>query len=196
MAKCETNKERVSREVKRRADLIMAKSLAYVIRNLMMVKMTGTKRALEFTEQNCASVGSILLLCSEEEVPSILRLVADTFEGKPAMHGSTLSGYDFKVTSAYIDACMLVRDNQRSFPQSTERSKAAFEISCGPLLEPPLLSELLKTTAIKPPSFSEFLNAFREKNPRMKVQDRVLRRTLQRMGYSMRADKRGRPKGK
>jgi len=196
VAKRETNTQRVSREAKNRHNLIMAKSLAQVIRWFMMIReMKGNKRALEAAEQQYAPFGSMVLFALEENAPEILRLIADTLEGKPTTHGRTLRGYDGKVTSAYIDACMLVRDNQRSFPQSTERSKAVFE-SYGLLLEPPCLSEFLKTTAIKPPSFSEFLHAFREKNPRMKVGDRVLRRTLRRLGYDTRTDKLGRPKEK
>jgi len=46
------------------------------------------------------------------------------------------------------------------------------------------------------PTFSEFIEVYRKRNPKVRVEERTLRRSLQRLGLTVYPARRGRPKGK
>ena len=126
-------------------------------------------------------------ICNFEENPAeFLRLVADRLEEKPAPYSpADHCGYDSEIKKAY-------RETLRHLPQPVEEDHTGMVI--------------INTR----PSFSAFLGVFRKQNPTKKRRrnkngeiviedypsDRSLRRSLQRLGYRTRPDKRGRPKKK
>jgi hypothetical protein len=92
------------------------------------------------------------------------------------MDGRSLSGHDRKIEVAWLTASrgLWRADPVRGKPLYEDESSRIVQLPC--------------------PTFSEFLEAYREQNPKVKVEERSLRRSLKRLGFSTVPDKRGRPK--
>jgi len=98
-------------------------------------------------------------------------LAADILEEKP-LDGRNLNWYDDKILAAFLEAAARAwRDPHRVNP--------CYE------------DEILRITTAQP-TFSEFLEVFRQQNPKVKVEDSSLRRSLKRLGASTLPEKRGR----
>src|SRR4030095_1521124 len=177
MAKRETSAERRAREHGMANRLWIARSIASV-----MVK--GKKRTEELSTDTYAGLGRVLCMCDE----TVLRMVIDMLEGARSIKDVFLAKrpytpgknwYDDKITAAYIEAFGNV---WRKLPQD-------FSPNVVPDGELPW------------PSFNEFLDIFREQNPKLVVKqagalipvpsERSLRRSLERLGFVTRRVKRG-----
>jgi len=186
--KPETNARRRDREYNKRTTVEIAKRIAEAVRerrkdkadlapesfadlSARELKRLGYHPETERWIQRYTWIGRVLCeLCPFDEAPSkFLRLVADTLEGKPSPYSpADHCGYDNKITKAY-------RETLRRGPPVKNQADVV----------------------IKRPSFSEFLDVFREQNPTLQgASDRSLRRSLRRLGYITRPDKRGRPRKK
>jgi hypothetical protein len=201
MAKRETNAQRAAREDERRTTWLVAGALAMIICKKGRVPMAVEgviRRIKKFKGKVIATwdVEDLLVKKPESErlretytllgrefcefkgnVSEFLRLVADQIEGKPA-YSPGQDWYDGAITRAYEGACRsrAYRDAVRLWLIKHRGAEGL-----------PTLS----------PSFSEFEKVFWEQNPKLQgVSDRSLRRSLRRLGYIVRPDKRGRPKGK
>jgi hypothetical protein len=110
------------------------------------------------------------------DIAESLRLAGDMLEGK-VLNGDNLSWYDDKIVTAFLEAATRAwRDPHRVNP--------CYE------------DEIFRVTSAQP-TFSEFLEVFREQNPNVKVEASSLRRTAELRGCIFCLDKRGRkPKGK
>ena len=198
MAKRETSKERAEREHERRIILQVVEWIAELIRwqvngNFDLedyenwpwpVKDWPARETQMMMRWHPKSKQQVYLFLGQTflefdtNIPRFLRLVADRLEEKWPPYSPGHDWYDDKITAAYSEAC-----SRMPRPRLlTSRGGS--------------VSELM----IKRPSFSEFLEIFREQNPKSKLlrppSDRSLRRALQRLGYETRPDKRGRPKKK
>jgi hypothetical protein len=200
-AKGETNAQRHEREYNRRTTLGMAKWIADTI-------CERRKSKADLAPGNCADLsaqelkklgwhletkrwiktytwlGQVLCeFCPFDEPPSkFLRLVADFLEGKPSPYSpADHCGYNSEITKAYGET---LRRRQKP----TKKNQEGF-------------------VEITRPSFSEFFDVFREQNPTLfkpranrpegsGPSARSLRRSLERLGYRTRPDKRGRPRKK
>ena len=189
-AKRETNAQRREREYNRRTTLPMAKRIAEIICERRKSKADLAPEDMEDLpakelkemgwhpeskrwRKTYSFLGQMLCeLCTFDEAPSkFLRMVADFLEGKPPPYSPAAHcGYDYEITKAY--------ELLRRGAQPVKRNQA----------------DVLFITY---PSFSEFLDVFREQNPRLLgASDSSLRRSLKRLGYRTRPDKRGRPRKK
>jgi hypothetical protein len=172
MAKRETNAERRERECKR-ADLVWA------ARGIAVEIMAARKNPP--SKNNFAALGQIFCICDA----NLLRTIADMLEGahsirdvfraKPHPYSPGNDWYDAEIGAAYIKAFGNV---WRTLPRDFSPDD-------------------LPDSALPWPTFSEFLDIFREQNPQLRgASNRSLRRSLQRLGYRTSPDKRGRPRGK
>jgi hypothetical protein len=183
MPKRETNKQRVARESQRGAILQIARKIAGAIRTRRhAMSLSGRERDLfEYVDKvfNTANLESDTWVESEsvENIANGLRLAADMLEEKP-MDGRSLSGHDSKIMAAFLEASVRVRHDH------PYRVKPLFEDTTS------------RITILPQPTFSEILKVYRQQNPRVKVEDRTLRRSLRRLGVIPHPDKRGRPKKK
>ena len=189
MANRETNAVRREREQKRRRCLEIASQIAGAIhrrRSDLSLPKTTLEHLNLFDDalDRVRLVGGRWVECeSVENIAEGLRLGADMLEGKPG-DGRSLSGHDKKIFGALFEA------TRRLWSGHPQRVKPAWEFMPSQLATRPLpsLSEV--------PSFSEILRVYREQNPGTKVEDRTMRRSLQRLGIPTRPDKRGRPREK
>jgi len=172
--KRETIAERAAREFERRRMLFIAEHIADVIR----------RRSKDKTESPARGAGmrfiglSICDYC--ENVPKLLRLVADLLEGKPPLYSPGNDRYDGAIKEAYLEAC------NRMPPPRKNQDGEGYEMNDG----------WLHKIIIRFPYFSEFMDIFRKRNPKLQgASERSLRRSLQRLGYPLNPDKRGRPEG-
>ena len=183
MPRRETNKQRVAREGQRRAILEIARKIAGAIRTRRYALfLAGRERDLfEYVDKvfNTAIPEGDTWVESEsvENIANGLRLAADMLEEKP-MDGRSLSGHDSKIMAAFLEASIRVR---RDHPHRVK-----------PLHE----DTTSRITILPQPTFSEILEVYRQQNPRVKAEDRTLRRSLRRLGIITHPDKRGRPKKK
>jgi hypothetical protein len=183
MAKRETNAERRERERKRTAILEIARKIAGAIRTRRhALSLSGQERDLfEYVDKvfNTAIPQDDTWVESEsvENIADGLRLAADMLEEK-LMDGRSLSGHDSKIRAAFLEASARVR---RDHP---DRVKPLYEDTTS------------RITVLPQPTFSEIREVYREQNPRVKTEDRTLRRSLRRLGIITHPDKRGRPKEK
>ena len=175
MAERETNKERAAREAKRQGTLKRAHYAAEFI------------RALKRRDSDLSPTDAMLFFSyieSDENVPRFLRLVADRLEGK-ALHNPGWN--DHAIMEAYKEA-------RRRIPWPPDKRP-----------DPKMLVSIYKRFLLKDgaiglfpyPSFAEFLNIFWEQNPKLHgASERSLRRSLRRLGYLVRPEKRGRPRAR
>jgi hypothetical protein len=176
MARRETNKERRARENKRWKILERARELAGAIRTRMEASSEQERQLFEYFEKTMRIASSRLddkSLKSEsiEDIAQSLRLAADLLEEKP-MDGRNLSWHDGKIIAAFIEAATRVwRD--------PDRRSLCYD------------DEISRITSAQP-SFSEFLEVYREQNPSVEVEDSSLRRSLRRLGALTLPEKRGR----
>ena len=186
MAKRETNTQRLVREIKRQRTFTAASQVASLIKfeteelragrgDKRQGTRLGDDDAWEYNGEVLIYLGDRTynaigrLLCRYHENSSkFLRLVADMIDGKePYNSGNNI--YDHAIFLAHQEAF------NRGLPER-ERDPARESLF---------------------PSFSEFLNVFREQNPKLRgASARSLRRSLKRLRYSIRPSKPGRPKGK
>ena len=102
-----------------------------------------------------------------ENVPKLLRLVADLLEGKPPLYSPGNDWYDGAIKEAYLEAC------NRMPPPRENQDDEGYEMDDGKII-------------IRCPYFSEFLDIFRKQNPKLQgVSDSSVRRSLQRLGYPL-----------
>jgi hypothetical protein len=189
MAKRETNKERRAREHRQRGIFDMATEIAGVIHTVRYCaslpdsKSKSFERAKESLDSALEAAVGLRVITgldakwfqsqSIENIARALRLAADILEEKP-QDGRTFSDHDEKILEAFLEATARVR---RDHPNRVIEDKT-YQLSRGA------------------PTFSEFLQVYHERNPRVKVEARTLRRTLQRLRIPTHPDKLGRPNGK
>jgi hypothetical protein len=189
MAKRETNAQRRAREYQRRTTLPMADNIAELIRTRRedkadlapehmedlpakkLKKMGWHPESKRWRRKIYPFLGQMLCeFCEFDESPAkFLRLVADRLEGKPQPYNKSDLCCDDAITKAYIEA------GRRS----------------GAPLRLPSFSEFQKIFSKQPPLPSDRRN-IKTKPP----SERSLRRSLRRLGYGTRSDKRGRPRKK
>lgn len=181
MAKRETNKERRARENKRWKILERAREITRAIRTRMEASSEQERQLFEYFEKVMRIASSRLddkSLKSEsiEDIAESLRLAGDMLKEKP-IDGRNLSGHDGKIIAAFIEAAGRAwRDPHRVNP--------CYE------------DEIFRITTVQP-TFSEFLEVYREQNPNVRVEDSSLRRSLRRLGAHTLPEKPGRkPKEK
>jgi hypothetical protein len=192
--KRETNAERAAREDERRTSRLIAGALAMIICNKGRVPdamEAAINRVKKFKGRVMATVDVEDLLVKKPaskrlreaytllgrelcefkgNVSEFLRLVADQMEGKRSYSPGEY-WYDDAITRAYKDA-------YRRFPFVRHW-------------------DAVLAGVLPAPSFSEFQKVFREQNPKLQgASERSLRRSLKRLGYYTRPEKRGRPKEK
>jgi hypothetical protein len=192
MAKRETNAQRSAREYERRTTLQMAKWVADIICTRREnkadlapedsedlppkeMKMMGWHPESKDWRKTYTFLGQVFCeFCAFDEIPAkFLRLVADRLEGKPPPYSPGDDWYDGAITEAYEEAI-------RRVPRPSYENQGG-----------------LVVVNVTYPSFSEFSDVFREQNPKLRgLSDRCLRRSLKRLGYRTRPDKRGRPRKK
>jgi hypothetical protein len=163
MAKGETSSERAAREYKRRTTFDMATRVAAIIYS----------RRNPAWRESWLSLEQILCEVDDDLLPKFLRWVADILQERPRSvweirdkrpYSPGSNWYDYMIKAAYDEA----------FARSMPRLRVGQQV--------------------KWPSFSEFLDIFREQNPKLQgASARSLRRSLERLGYHTRPDKRGRP---
>jgi len=187
-AKRETNAQRIAAEYERRTTLLVADHVAKLIRTrredkadlapedlddlpAKELKKMGWHPESKRWKEIYTYLGQTLCeLCEFDESPSkFLRLIADRLEGKPQLYNKSDLCCDGAITKAYIEA--------------GRRSGAPFG--------PPSFSEFHKLF-LKQPS----LPSDRRNIETMPPSERSLRRSLRRLGYRLRPDKRGRPRKK
>jgi hypothetical protein len=202
--KRETNAERAAREYEYRTTLQTADHVADCIRLRRQKKEDLAYEDVEpiaWTDEELKKAGRLSLteskywrtvyaflgqvFCEFHEDPAkFLRLVADSLEAEQPLSASD-DWYDRRITEAYRTAA----------------------VSSGLSLSPSIRSVIPRgvpenTFSLAPyffakPTFSEFSDIFRKQNPTLKIEDSSLRRSLRRLGYNTRSEKRGRkPKGK
>jgi hypothetical protein len=111
---------------------------------------------------------------SIENIAKALRMAADILDGKPS-DGRSFSDHDESIFDAFFEASDRVK---RDHPHRVIYTDA---------------THLFSTAD---PTFSEFIEVYREQNPRVRVEERTLRRSLKRLGLTTHPAKRGRPKEK
>jgi hypothetical protein len=187
MPRRETNTQRRQRERKRWAILEIARGIAWEIseRRCALALSVKEKKELEYIKKTMRALGvytSVRLdavWTDKESIQNIaegLRLAADMLEERP-VDGRSFSGHDSKIVTAFLEAVQRVKRNHPSrivvvHDDGISRIKTAV------------------------PTFSEILQVYREQNPRVKVEDRSVRRALERLYIVTRPSKRGRPKKK
>jgi hypothetical protein len=143
--KRETNAERAAREFERRRMSFIAERIADVIR----------RRSKDQTESPAREAGmrfigpSICDYC--ENVPKLLRLVADLLEGKLPLQSPGNDRYDGLIKEAYLEAC------NRMPPPRENQDGEGYEMDDG----------WLHKIIIRFPYFREFLDIFRKQNPKL-----------------------------
>jgi hypothetical protein len=176
--KRETHAQRRAGEEKRSRVREMARKIAGAIRTRREAS-AQERQLFEYFEKVMRIVSSddISLECeSVEDIAQSLRLAADMLEEKP-MDGRSLSWHDGRVIAAFLGAARRMWSDPR-------RRSLCFE------------DEILRITSAQP-TFSEFLEVYREENPGVEVEDSSLRRSLRRLGALTLPEKRGRkPKEK
>jgi hypothetical protein len=194
MAKRETNAQRAAREYERRTTLQMADYVAEWIRARRKIKEdlapedtaclegwtakemkdTGwlTVEGSRHWRKIYAFLGQVF--CEFHENPGkFLHLVADRLEGKRPPYSPGDDWNDSAITEAYEEAL-------RRVPRPSYENQGG-----------------LVVVNVTYPSFSEFSWVFCKQNPKLRgASERSLRRSLKRMGYRTRPDKRGRPRKK
>jgi hypothetical protein len=205
--KRETNAQRAAREYKRRTALQMADYAAELIRSRRQHKEDLAPEDIDgldisfLAEEELESVGWLSptgskywwkvyaflgqVFCEFHEDPAqFFRLVADSLQAERPLSASNI-WYDRRITEAYKAAAVsselsLPFSIQSSIPRGVPENK---------------FSLVPYFYAI--PTFSEFSDIFRKQNPNLKIEDNSLRRSLRRLGYDTRPEKRGRkPKRK
>ena len=202
--KRETNAERVLREFERRSEFESAKYFAEEIREGMEKQRKGMEKFREQMENEVELPTELLptkedaelwkILCQPRNMPSLLRLIADFLDGKPPDDPDN-NWFCAAIEVAYGEACNRmprVRGSRFGDDELLSYSAGVYYDPDVSIVVLPSFSGFISTL----PSFSEFLEVFRKQNPKLKAGDRVLRRTLQRLGYNTRTDKVGRPKKK
>jgi hypothetical protein len=176
MPKHETNAQRRARENRRGKILERAKEIAGAIRTRMEASSAQESQLFEYFEKlmriaSSRSDDKSPKVETIEDIAESLRLAADILEEKP-LDGRNLNWYDDKILAAFLEAAARAwRDPHRVNP--------CYE------------DEILRITTAQP-TFSEFLEVFRQQNPKVKVEDSSLRRSLKRLGASTLPEKRGR----
>jgi hypothetical protein len=191
VAKYETNAQRAAREDEFRTTQLVAGAVAHIICNkgnlpaeiepvIQRIKRSkgvvmgpeeidpqATKPESKRLKETYALVGREFCDC-KGNVSEFLRLVADLIEAKP-LHSPGQNWYDAEITRAYKNAC-------RTVPFTKHW-------------------DLVLAGILVPPTFTEFIEIFREQNPKLHgASDRSLRRSLRRLGYGTRPAERGRPR--
>lgn len=172
MAKRETSSERRDRE-RNNADFV------WTARGVAAEIIAARKRLP--SRKSFAVLGQIFCLCDVILLRTIADLlegadsIADVFRAKPRAYSPGEAWYDAEIRTAYIKAFGNVwRTLPRDFPPDD-----------------------VPDSALRWPTFSDFLNIFREQNAKLRgASERSLRRSLRRLGYRTSPGKRGRPKGK
>jgi hypothetical protein len=201
--KRETNAQRAFREYEYRTALQTADFVADCIRLRRQKKDLAYEEAerIAWCEEELKNAGWLSLtesrywpnvyaflgqvFCEFHEDPAkFLRLVASSLEAKRPLSVSH-DWYDPRITQAYTAAAVSRgRSLSPRFRSSIPRGVPENKFSLAPI-------------AFAKPTFSEFSEIFRKQNPTLRVDDSSLRRSLRRLGYDTRSEKRGRkPKGK
>ena len=202
--KRETNAERAAKEYERRTALQMADYAAELIRLRRQHKEDFAPEDIDgldinsLAEEELESMGfspteskywwkvyAFLgkVFCEFHEDPAkFFRLVADSLQSERPLSAKG-NWYDRRITEAYKAAAV---SSGQSFGvrSSIPRGVPENQFSLVPYF-------------FTKPTFSEFSDIFRKQNPTLKIEDNSLRRSLRRLGYDTRTEKRGRkPKGK
>src|SRR5205814_1927189 len=183
--KRETNAQRREKERKRWAILEIARGIAWEIRERRRALSLSAQEREEFeyikkvmrTLGIYTSVRLDAVWIERESIGNIaegLRLAADMLEEKP-MDGRSFSAHDSKIATAFLEAVERVKRNHPS------RIVVVHDDGISRI-----------TTAV--PIFSEILEIYREQNPGVNVEDRTLRRALERLYIVARPGKSGRPR--
>jgi hypothetical protein len=185
MAKRETNKERREREQERGRIFEIARQIAGAIRTRRHVLSLSAreKKTFEYIEKVFDQLtGGARLVGGEwveseslEDIAQGLRLAADMLEEKP-IDGRSLSWHDAKIREAFLTV------SRRLWRSRSRPGKPFYE------------DAISRITILPQPTFSEFLEIYCEQNPGVRVEERTLRRSLQRLGYRTSSAKCGRPK--
>jgi hypothetical protein len=175
------NTQRRAREQERQAVLAIGRGIAIAVSTKRAVgDRKEIDRMLNFSDgMGINTVHLDAKWIESESVENIadgLRLAADILEQKP-MDGRTFSDHDCKIATAVLEAMQRVAHDHPS------RSHLMYE-------------DDFSRIGVAKPTFSEFLEVYREQNPRVKVEERTLRRALKRLNVRLLPDKRGRPKEK
>lgn len=218
ITKRETNLERAARESRHRDILRDANRTAEIIRTTRKTKteaeLVAQSPLPHLARIEVSGLGKrwkevyayLGYICcrSDKDPPKFFRLVADILEGKPP-YSPGADWYDAKITKAYNAALNRILSGRDRDWFSSDIMRAYEE---GDLFSRDVLlvrdlaaADHRKGVFLMPlPSFPEFLQIFLEQNPESKLprlpSERSLRRSLARLGCSMRRDKRGRPKRK
>jgi len=202
--KRETNAERAAKEYERRTALQMADYAAELIRLRRQHKEDFAPEDIDgldinsLAEEELESMGfspteskywwkvyAFLgkVFCEFHEDPAkFFRLVADSLQSERPLSAKG-NWYDRRITEAYKAAAV---SSGQSFGvrSSIPRGVPENQFSLVPYF-------------FMKPTFCEFSDIFRKQNPTLKIEDNSLRRSLRRLGYDTRTEKRGRkPKGK
>jgi hypothetical protein len=205
--KRETNAERAAREYEGRTALQMADYAAALIRSRRQQKQDLAPEDIDgfdisaLAEEELKFMGWLSptestywwrvyaflgqVFCEFQEDPAkFFRLVVDSLQAERPLSESN-DWYDRRITEAYKAAA--VSSGQSLSPgirSSIPRGVPENKFSRAPYF-------------FTKPTFSEFSDIFRKQNPTLKIEDSSLRRSLKRLGYDTRSERRGRkPKGK
>ena len=176
----ETNAQRRERERKRWAILQIANWIVWRINSRRLAQQQGNGSSGDYLpkliDRSMADKDAWMENESIENITNGLRLAADMLEATPS-DGRTFSAHNSQIVTALLEAGNRVAQNCPC------RARVLYEDSGHRII-----------WAL--PTFSEFLWVYRKQNPGAKVEDRTLRRTLERLHLPTLPGKRGRPKGK
>jgi hypothetical protein len=208
--KREPNAQRRARADERRTTLQMADYLADLIRsrrqnkaalapldddlNERALKKMGWHPESKYWLQAYAFLGQVF--CEFHDDPAkFLRLVADSFDAERPLYDPHTNWYDRAIAEAYKAAA--ISDSLLFLAQIGNRKASAIQLVKNFLTQGEKVHEKkVVPYVVLRPSFSKFSDFFRKQHPKLKVDDSSLRRTLNRLGFITRPDKRGRPKEK
>jgi hypothetical protein len=225
--KRETNAQRRKREDERHTTILAAKSVAEDICVIRRTKpelvLECDEQELKRLSQFSAEL-TLRQFCFSGVAPAkFLRLIDDFLDGKPPPYGPGKDWYDDKIKAAYQEATnrnlaknglpkghviqiLAPADFVKVFENWRHHLLRSGKKQGEVAKFPPFLrevwrlvarGELLPPSEIPWPTFSEFLEVFREQKPELRgASDRSLRRSLKRLGLFPRPDKPGRPRGK
>jgi hypothetical protein len=183
MAKRETNTQRRAREDERRVIYKMARGIigSIVTRRCSSSLPDAAKKSYELCREfEDSALFGLDRTCldakwvesqSVQNIAKALRMAADMLDSKPS-DGRSYTGHDTKIFDAFLDASGRVTRNHPHrviFWNGDHRFRTAV------------------------PTFDEFLEVYREQNPRTSIEERTLRRSLRRLGLTLCPARRGRP---
>ena len=212
--KSETNAQRAAREDSRRNALDLSEMVARLIcerkaNETSLETRIGQPKGKRWQRwpKTYYYLGSLLCEYSED-LPKVLRFVADRLEGKALPFSPGDDWYDGAITKAHEEAetryfyptfsefeKVFREQNPKLYKTPSERSlrrslrRLGYIIKPAPSGRPSIaITQAYETARIRYiyPSFSEFLKVYREQNPKVRVEERSLRKSLRRLDYIIR----------